>query len=184
MARIRIEPGGKILIAVIGVLALIFVYWKLRGLMPSSEEARKTSIEYHSLIQKESKVDSSAVFHRQLESKNVPSTPIRIFFEFNRAGINKNVYCIFDKIQEAVRARGEGKFEITVEGNADSIGPKWYNLILSKRRAERVADSLARRLGIPSSKIKIVANGSSKPANSNLTRAGRADNRRVEVLIY
>jgi len=116
-------------------------------------------------------------------STGTSSQPIRIYFAFNRAAINKNVYCIFDRIGEVATATGAAHLSIVVEGNADSIGPRQYNIRLSRIRAERVADSLAKRLGIPRKSIEIVANGFSKPIASNATRAGRADNRRSEVYI-
>ena len=112
------------------------------------------------------------------------SEPIEIYFDFNRANIDKNVYCIFDKIDEMVRSDGSQNIKIMIEGNADSIGPSWYNVGLSRIRAERVADSLSVRLGIPKRNIEIVANGSAKPAASNRTSDGRAENRRSEVHIF
>lgn len=109
---------------------------------------------------------------------------VRIFFDFNRAGINRNVYCIFDKIDEVVSRLGRQNLRIVIEGNADSVGPSWYNFSLSKMRAARVADSLSKRLGVALNNIELVANGSTKPAASNDTREGRAENRRTEVHIY
>ncbi|MGC8594528.1 MAG: OmpA family protein [Candidatus Kryptoniota bacterium] len=184
MARIRIEPGGKILLAVIALALVFLFYWKLKYPISHHIVKNRPASENRSRVAEGSAVDTSINFQTQQGTQTVSAAPLRIFFDFNRAGINKNVYCIFDRIEKTVKSKGLRRVEITVEGNADSTGPQWYNLILSRRRAERVADSLKMRLGIPSSSIKIVANGSSKPINSNLTRAGRADNRRVEVLIY
>lgn len=113
----------------------------------------------------------------------VEKKPVKIFFGFNRSAIDRNVYCIFDLIDERVNKLAGGKFRIMVEGNADSIGPSWYNQNLSRVRAERVADSLSRRLGISLDEIEIVANGSARPTSSNATPQGRADNRRTEVRI-
>jgi outer membrane protein OmpA-like peptidoglycan-associated protein len=184
MARIRIEPGGKILIAVIVVAAVLLIYWKLKPSLPLPVATNHPMNGHPSQVRKESNVDTSKTYTRQTEIQEAPNAPVRIYFDFNRSEINKNVYCIFDKIEKAVKEKELNSVEIIVEGNADSTGPQWYNLILSKRRAERVADSLSRRLKLPRNKIKIVANGSSKPISSNLTRSGRADNRRVEVLVY
>ncbi|HEY9166120.1 MAG TPA: OmpA family protein [Candidatus Kryptonia bacterium] len=110
--------------------------------------------------------------------------PIRIFFDFNRSNVNKNVYCIFDLIQASLGKNAAGRIKIRVEGNADSIGPSWYNMILSQKRAERVIDSLSRRLAIPRDRFEIVANGSTKPVSPNSTSEGRSNNRRVEVSVF
>ncbi|MGO9481267.1 MAG: OmpA family protein [Candidatus Kryptoniota bacterium] len=119
-----------------------------------------------------------------LPKSTLSKGPIKIFFDFNRTSINKNVYCIFDRIEEAVVRNNLKNLKIVVEGNADAIGPSWYNIPLSRRRAARVADSLSRRLGIPMSEIELIANGSTKPLASNKTPDGRAENRRTEVMLY
>lgn len=121
---------------------------------------------------------------RPLSESETAEGPIKIFFDFDRANINKNVYCIFNGIEKVVQQKSSRQLRIVIEGNADSVGPKLYNINLSRRRAARVADSLSKRLGIPLKSIELVVNGSSKPVASNRTSDGRAENRRSEVHIY
>ena len=70
---------------------------------------------------------------------------------------------------------------IVVEGHTDNVGPEAYNKELSIKRAQAVAEELAYR-GIPNP-IRIYGAGSSTPIASNNTEAGRAQNRRVDVVL-
>jgi len=72
--------------------------------------------------------------------------------------------------------------EIKVVGHTDNKGTEAYNLSLSERRAAAVK-SYAVTQGIPSSRLTTVGKGFSEPIADNATEAGRAANRRVEVVI-
>lgn len=199
MARVKIQPGGKVLIAMIVLGALLFLFFEFK---PTAKESQSsTSMREPSTVTsaRMPQENNEVIAGPKEVAKTTPkmaapaegsvqeaklNSPIRIYFAFNKFHINKNVYCIFDRIQYLVRERGAGGIHILVEGNADSIGAPWYNLRLSKQRAKRVADSLSVRLDVPLGEISLVANGSSKPIASNSTAAGRADNRRTDVIIY
>lgn len=73
-------------------------------------------------------------------------------------------------------------FAIVVLGYTDSTGDEQYNLDLSKRRAEAVADYLA-SLGVPADKMKTVGRGENDPIVPNDSDKNRAQNRRVEVVV-
>lgn len=73
-----------------------------------------------------------------------------------------------------------GSESVNLVGHTCSIGPDAYNVRLSIRRAESVADFLAAQ-GISREVISIEGKGESEPAHDNGTRAGRSANRRVEV---
>jgi outer membrane protein OmpA-like peptidoglycan-associated protein len=72
---------------------------------------------------------------------------------------------------------------ILVEGDTDNSGSEEYNLKLSERRAQSVANYLM-GLGVPGSRISLVGLGESNPVASNDTDYGRQQNRRVEVAIF
>lgn len=200
MARVKIERGGKLAIAVVVLGALLFLFFEFKPraskksppAVPVEETTARPQPSQAPPKQEESKPVSEGVAQKPREPESqqamsgriAPKSPVRIYFAFNKAGINKNVYCIFDRIESIVRRDGAQNLRIVVEGNADSIGPAWYNVELSRRRAARVVDSLSRRLGIQMSSITLVANGSSKPIASNSTPEGRADNRRTDIIIY
>jgi len=70
---------------------------------------------------------------------------------------------------------------VLIEGHTDSVGTDDYNLALSQRRAESVADALSSR-GISSDRIRTKGLGKAYPVASNDTQAGRQQNRRVEIV--
>jgi outer membrane protein OmpA-like peptidoglycan-associated protein len=72
---------------------------------------------------------------------------------------------------------------ILVEGDTDNSGSEDYNLRLSERRAQSVANYLL-TLGVPGPRISTVGLGESNAVASNDTEAGRQQNRRVEVAIF
>jgi len=71
---------------------------------------------------------------------------------------------------------------IDVMGYTDSTGSEQYNLDLSKRRAESVANFLVSR-GVARSRIETIGSGENYPIADNTTEAGRSQNRRVEIRI-
>ena len=70
---------------------------------------------------------------------------------------------------------------IRIIGYTDSSGAETYNMKLSERRAQSVADYLAQQ-GIDASRLTVIGMGENGPIASNDTAEGRAQNRRVEVL--
>ncbi|MGY3438634.1 MULTISPECIES: OmpA family protein [unclassified Marinovum] len=71
---------------------------------------------------------------------------------------------------------------IQVIGHTDSDGDAAYNQGLSERRARSVAGVLISS-GVAGSRIQTLGRGESQPIADNLTSAGKAKNRRVEVVI-
>ncbi len=69
-----------------------------------------------------------------------------------------------------------------MEGHTDSTGTKEYNLGLSERRAETVAQFLAEN-GIARGRAVARGYGKAYPVAGNETAAGRQRNRRVEIVI-
>jgi len=70
---------------------------------------------------------------------------------------------------------------ITLEGSTDSVGSAEYNYDLSQRRANSVIQYLASKYNVPAHKIYVIGLGKDKPFETNKTKEGRADNRRVDV---
>lgn len=71
---------------------------------------------------------------------------------------------------------------IEVIGHTDNTGSSAYNQDLSQRRAVSVANVL-RESGVPNGRIAAFGRGEDQPIASNLTPEGRAQNRRVEIII-
>ena len=72
--------------------------------------------------------------------------------------------------------------EIKVIGHTDNKGTESYNLGLSEKRAAAVK-AYAVSQGVPSSRLTTAGKGFAEPIADNSTEAGRAANRRVEIVI-
>jgi outer membrane protein OmpA-like peptidoglycan-associated protein len=110
---------------------------------------------------------------------NLPS----VNFQFDSAELTSDGRSRVDQIASIVKREAPNR-RITVEGHAsrESAAQEAYNLRLSERRAEIVADALARD-GINGSQISARGLGTRSPIASNDTEDGRRQNRRVEVII-
>jgi outer membrane protein OmpA-like peptidoglycan-associated protein len=87
-----------------------------------------------------------------------------------------------EALADDLKRSGLRKMDILVEGHTDSIGSETDNQLLSERRAESVALYLS-RLGLDLMNMDIERKGEVLPIASNKTKAGRATNRRVNILI-
>jgi outer membrane protein OmpA-like peptidoglycan-associated protein len=88
-----------------------------------------------------------------------------------------------EKLDEVAKALSDqGYKSILVEGHTDSKGKASDNDTLSLKRAESVRTYLVSR-GIPSDKIRATGLGSSRSIADNGTPDGRANNRRVEIVV-
>ena len=86
-----------------------------------------------------------------------------------------------DQVAAALKDQGDVK-PMVVEGYTDSVGSDATNQKLSKDRAETVRAYLVSK-GVPSEKITAVGKGEANPVASNDTPEGRANNRRVEIIV-
>jgi len=85
-----------------------------------------------------------------------------------------------DKIVAMLKS--EPTMQLIIEGHTDSDGPTEHNQVLSQQRAESVKLYLT-SAGISSSRLYIEGYGESKPVASNTTATGKAQNRRVELVV-
>ena len=99
-------------------------------------------------------------------------------FYFNSSEIRSDMNKI-DELEKDIKANPDAI--ILVEGHTDNIGTEEYNKKLSLNRAKAVAAMLAEQ-GYPN-EIRVYGAGSSNPIASNETAAGRAQTRRVDVVL-
>ena len=71
-----------------------------------------------------------------------------------------------------------------VAGHTDADGAPSYNYELSKRRAESIAAYLIADKNLDPTRVMAVGYGERMPVGDNKTEAGRAKNRRVEIMVY
>ncbi len=104
-----------------------------------------------------------------------------ILFKVNSADLQADAKTNIENLSKILNKYPDTN--ILVEGHTDSTGTADYNLGLSRRRAESVAD-FAKGLGVAGSRFTTVGYGESQPIASNSTADGRQQNRRVEIAIF
>jgi len=101
-----------------------------------------------------------------------------ILFNTGASKIASESFNTLKSIYDVMTMYGNASFVIT--GYTDNTGSDATNQRLSKERASAVKDYLV-SLGISTDKLSVVGASSSNPVASNNTRAGRKQNRRVEI---
>ncbi|EDP72728.1 OmpA domain protein [Flavobacteriales bacterium ALC-1] len=101
-----------------------------------------------------------------------------ILFDTGKASFKKET----DQVLQAMVAifKEYPKADFSIEGHTDSVGSKSTNQALSDRRANAVRDYLIAN-GISADRLTAAGYGEDNPIANNKTRAGRKENRRVEV---
>ncbi|SHI79320.1 Outer membrane protein OmpA [Malonomonas rubra DSM 5091] len=103
-----------------------------------------------------------------------------VSFDYDSAVIKSSFYSPLDKIADIMNRYPQT--QIVVAGHTDSKGSEEYNLQLSLRRANAVADYLMAR-NVDRYRLGTEGRGELEPIASNDTAAGRAQNRRVEIFV-
>jgi outer membrane protein OmpA-like peptidoglycan-associated protein len=101
-----------------------------------------------------------------------------ILFDSGRASFQKQTYPVLVSITAILKEYPNAKFSI--EGHTDNSGKAAANQKLSEDRAAAVKGYLVEN-GVAASRLTSKGFGQSKPIDSNKTKAGKANNRRVEV---
>ncbi|CAN5923991.1 hypothetical protein BH11MYX4_BH11MYX4_65430 [soil metagenome] len=88
------------------------------------------------------------------------------------------------KLNEVADAliKGNPDSNMTIEGHTDSQGQRQYNMDLGQKRADAVKAQLVSR-GVAADRIKSVGVGPDRPIADNKSAEGRANNRRVEIIV-
>ncbi len=110
-------------------------------------------------------------------SQNVLTATFKsnMFFDTNSSILKSGAYSELDRVAKVLRDYPQTR--IRVEGHTDSKGAAAYNMTLSEKRAQAVADALVQR-NVDPSRMQIMGFGESQPVSSS-----DADNRRVNIVI-
>jgi outer membrane protein OmpA-like peptidoglycan-associated protein len=86
------------------------------------------------------------------------------------------------KLDDVVAALKEDPRSITIVGHTDSVGSDETNMQLSQKRAEAVRNYISTR-GISGDRVQAQGMGKTQPIADNKSAEGRANNRRVEIIL-
>lgn len=101
-------------------------------------------------------------------------------FDTNSSTLKPGFTTTLDKISRVLNQYG--KTTVTVTGHTDNVGSGSFNQSLSEKRAQAVLDHFASK-NVNPVRLAAFGRGESEPRANNATEAGRALNRRVELLI-
>jgi outer membrane protein OmpA-like peptidoglycan-associated protein len=145
---------------------------------------QKAIASQRSAVESEQKViDANDALNKLAAKEEARGTIITlsgsVLFRSNDSALLPAALGRLDQVAAALVARGQ---RVTVEGYTDSRGSPSSNLSLSQRRAESVRTYLVTR-GFPMDKIEAHGMGADRPVADNANAEGRANNRRVEIVI-
>ncbi len=109
-------------------------------------------------------------------------TEDRVKFKSGSYDFNKDAKAALDEFAGKVKGLNEQYF-IEIQGHTDDVGGSKYNDELGQRRAESVRRYLSRSAQMPLNRMSTISYGDALPAGSNKTKKGRAENRRVVLVV-
>ncbi|MES2408551.1 MAG: OmpA family protein [Pseudomonadota bacterium] len=151
--------------------------------MPPAPKPQPTPEPMPAPVQEPEPMPAPAPVEQPPVERPAPQTKIILEgtnFDFDKATLRPAGKAKLDKDAQMLNTYPDINVEIA--GYTDSIGTAKYNMGLSKRRAATVQKYLKSK-GIADSRMTTKGFGETHPVASNKTAAGRAQNRRVEILI-
>ena len=106
----------------------------------------------------------------------------RVKFKSGKYELSKDSQAALDEFAGKVKALNAQYF-IEIQGHTDNVGGKRYNEDLGERRAEAVRRYLSREQKLPLNRMSTISYGDTLPLAPNKTKAGRAQNRRVVIVV-
>ena len=103
-------------------------------------------------------------------------------FGFDNYKLSDEAKAALDGFASKVIKKNVGAY-LAIQGYTDNIGSESYNLSLGYKRAEKVMKYLASEKGFPLHRMNVTSYGEYKPIADNSTREGRAQNRRVALVL-
>jgi outer membrane protein OmpA-like peptidoglycan-associated protein len=111
----------------------------------------------------------------------VITIPGSVSFASGKATLLPSARNRLEQVATALK-QGDSSSKIIIEGHTDATGSPEKNQQLSQQRAEAVRESLISE-GVPADRVQAVGYGESRPVADNSSPAGRATNRRVEIVV-
>ena len=106
----------------------------------------------------------------------------RIKFKVNKYELNDEAKAALDEFATKVKGLTD-QYYIEIQGHTDDTGGSRYNEDLGQRRADSVRRYLSRQDGLPLMRMSTISYGDTLPVAPNKTKAGRAQNRRVVIVV-
>ncbi len=180
------EPGDNAVISLRNTIAQLKSAEDKYGKQLALTEKERLALEEKDRADKQKFESVQAMFTAKeanvyRQRQNVLISAHGFQFPSGVSEIQAGNFPLVNKIIRAIKIFPNSRIEIS--GHTDSTGADNINQSLSKARAEKVGKFLSEVGEISSSRIKTTGFGESRPVATNKTAAGRAENRRVEIMI-
>ncbi|HEV2851840.1 MAG TPA: OmpA family protein [Thermoanaerobaculia bacterium] len=109
-------------------------------------------------------------------------TDDKVKFGFDTSDLSPEAQAAIDQFAEQLKTENKNVY-IEIQGHTDSVGSEKYNEELGLLRAESVRRYLNQKHGFPLHRINVISYGESASVADNNTREGRAQNRRVALVV-
>ncbi len=103
-------------------------------------------------------------------------------FGFNKYNLTDADQAALDAFAAKVKGANQNAY-VEIQGHTDSIGSEKVNLELGYKRADHVLRYLNMEHGFPMHRMNVISYGEMKPIADNGTKEGRAQNRRVTLVV-
>ena len=149
--------------------------------IPSQVSVKKTSVMAKNMTHSLMKIDPI------IRQKIVAEKPVgeillsSMSFSFDSYALTSRAERALNKVV-TTGLKTPQQAHVWISGHTDSAGTKAYNQALSEKRAQSVANYFIHK-GIKASTIHHQGKGESSPISSNRLAEGRAQNRRVDIII-
>jgi outer membrane protein OmpA-like peptidoglycan-associated protein len=145
-----------------------------------AEALAKAEAEAKAKAEAIAKAEAEVKAAAQLKADQEAMAETTILYMNNKWELTSESEAKLQVVASALTARPE--INVRIDGHSDAFGTSKNNLKASRFRAQGAAKFLMRN-GIAASRLKVNAYGEDKPAASNNTKAGMAQNRRIEIRI-
>ena len=109
-------------------------------------------------------------------------TEDRVKFKLDSYDLDKNAQDALSEFAGKVKTL-DTQYFVEIQGHTDDTGGAKYNDELGQRRSDAVRRYLSREHKLPLNRMSTISYGDTLPVESNKTRAGRAANRRVVLVV-
>ncbi len=132
-------------------------------------------------FEKVEKIFSSQEARVFREGNTIILRMVGLNFDSGDAQLKPENFDLLAKVEKAIDVFPRS--ELTIEGHTDSHGGDALNQKLSQERAESVQQYMINAMRIPTYRLIATGYGETRPVSSNETEAGRARNRRIDIVI-
>jgi outer membrane protein OmpA-like peptidoglycan-associated protein len=153
---------------------------KARDAQQAAEQSAQQASEQAEQVRERLKQQLNAVLQTTETARGLIVNMSDVLFDFNKYTLKSEAREKLAKVSGILLAYPNLKLQ--VEGYTDNIGSEEYNQKLSEKRADGVRDYLVSQ-SVVDANVTAAGYGKSNPVADNSTSSGRAENRRVELVV-